>query len=164
MSKFECAEFLEARKMYKKNYRKENTSRENKIMFSALSQPDLNIKFIWRESSSNSLTICLKKVACSTPSCLTFFRMTPCRMADIRLLLASSAGGAVLWVGAFRSWSCPLCSEASTSSIVPGENSSRTELMAPQMTFKFSLQNRLLKRQGTGDRGQGTGGERLVWS
>lgn len=46
MSKFECAEFLEARKMYKKNYRKENTSRENKILFSALSQPDLNIKFI----------------------------------------------------------------------------------------------------------------------
>lgn len=35
MSKFECAEFLEARKMYKKNYRKENTSRE-KIKFCSL--------------------------------------------------------------------------------------------------------------------------------
>lgn len=50
---------------------------------------------------------------------LTFFSMTPCRMADIRLLLGSAAGVAVLAAGTFRSWICPRCSEANTSSIVP---------------------------------------------
>lgn len=50
---------------------------------------------------------------------LTFFRVTPCRMADIRLLLASPVGLGVLAAGTFRSLICPRCSEANTSSMVP---------------------------------------------
>lgn len=50
---------------------------------------------------------------------LTFFRVTPCLMADIRLLLGSTTGGAVLGAGTFLSWICPRCNEANTSSIVP---------------------------------------------
>lgn len=34
---------------------------------------------------------------------LTFFRVTPCRMADIRSLLRSAAGGAILGWDTLRS-------------------------------------------------------------
>lgn len=50
---------------------------------------------------------------------LTFFRATPFRMANMRSLLRSAAGGADLGGDTLRSWICPRCSEANTSSIVP---------------------------------------------
>lgn len=50
---------------------------------------------------------------------LTFFRATPFRIADMRSLLRSAAGGADLGGDTLRSWICPRCSEANTSSIVP---------------------------------------------
>lgn len=50
---------------------------------------------------------------------LTFFRATPFRMADMRSLLRSVAGGVDLGGDTLRSWICPRCSEANTSSIVP---------------------------------------------
>lgn len=50
---------------------------------------------------------------------LTFFRATPFRMADMRSLLRSVAGGVDLGGDTLRSWIRPRCSEANTSSIVP---------------------------------------------
>lgn len=51
---------------------------------------------------------------------LTFFKVTPCLMANIRLFLRPDAVDSVLGAAeTFRSCISPRCNEASTSSIVP---------------------------------------------